>query len=146
MSRNNHPFRSFVAVALGFLPGVGWAQASPTPAAAADPDVARGAVLYRIHCASCHGTEAKGDGPVAPALRKKPADLTALSRREGGKFPAEKVRSFIDGRAELDAHGGREMPVWGLSFAERGLDSARETEVQAEIRALARYLESLQRP
>ena len=131
---------------LGLWPALTSAQPAPTPAAGTDPEVARGAVLYRIHCASCHGTEAKGDGPVAPALRKKPADLTALARREGGKFPADAVRSFIDGRTELDAHGAREMPVWGLSFAERGLDSTREGEIQAEIRALARYIESLQRP
>jgi len=144
----NHkrPFRSFaVLFALCGWLATGPARTQPTPTAA-DPMVARGAVLYRIHCASCHGAEAKGDGPVAPALRKKPADLTALSRRAGGKFPDERVRSFIDGREELDAHGGREMPVWGLSFAERGLDSTRESEVQAEIRALARYIESLQRP
>ena len=139
--------RSFAAIlVVGWWPALSSSQPPPAPAAGSDPAVARGAVLYRIHCASCHGAEAKGDGPVAPALRKKPADLTALARREGGKYPADEVRSFIDGRTELDAHGAREMPVWGLSFAERGLDSTREGEIQAEIRALARYIESLQRP
>ena len=131
---------------LGAWPSPNQGQPAPTPTTLADEVLARGATLYRIHCASCHGAEATGDGPVAPALRKKPADLTALARRAEGKFPEERVRSFIDGRAELDAHGGREMPVWGLTFAERGLDSSREAEVQAEIRALARYIATLQRP
>jgi mono/diheme cytochrome c family protein len=139
-----HRFGFVAIVALGLWPTAGSTQ-TPTPSAT-DPTVARGAVLYRIHCASCHGAEAKGDGPVASALRKKPDDLTGLARREAGKFPDERVRSFIDGRTELDAHGAREMPVWGLSFAERGLDATRESEIQAEIRALARYIESLQRP
>ena len=143
---HSRPFRSsaLLFALCGWL-ATGPARTQPTPPAA-DPMVARGAVLYRIHCASCHGAEARGDGPVAPALRKKPADLTALSRRAGGKFPDERVRSFIDGREELDAHGGREMPVWGLSFAERGLDAAREGEIQSEIRALTRYIQSLQLP
>src|SRR5687767_11954752 len=100
-----------VVLVLGAWPAPNPAQPTPTPAA--DAVATRGAVLYRIHCASCHGVEGKGDGPVAPALRKKPADLTALARRAEGKFPEEKVQSFIDGRTELDAHGGREMPVWG---------------------------------
>ena len=55
------------------------------------------------------------------------------------------MRSFIDGRTEVGAHGAREMPVWGLSFAEPGRDAQREGEVEAEIRALVRYLASLQR-
>ena len=79
------------------------------------------------------------------ALRTKPADLTSLARRADGKFPEERVRSTIDGRTEIDAHGAREMPVWGLSFAEPGRDAQREGEVEAEIRALVRYLASLQR-
>jgi mono/diheme cytochrome c family protein len=119
----------------------------PTPPASqnTDPVLARGAVLYRIHCASCHGSKGQGDGPVASALRTKPADLTSLARRADGKFPEERVRSTIDGRTEIGAHGAREMPVWGLSFAEPGRDAPREGEIEAEIGALVRYLASLQR-
>jgi mono/diheme cytochrome c family protein len=112
------------------------------------PDAAltRGATLYRIHCASCHGKGGTGDGPVAPALVKKPPDLTSIAKRAGGKFPEERVRATIDGRTELPAHGAREMPVWGLSFADPGRDVSSEREVEAEIRALVRYVASLQRP
>jgi hypothetical protein len=83
---------------------------------------------------------------VASALVKKPADLTSITKRAGGKFPEERVRSAIDGRTELAAHGAREMPVWGLSFAEPGRDVSTEREIEAEIRALVRYVASLQKP
>jgi mono/diheme cytochrome c family protein len=111
-----------------------------------DEAVARGATLYRIHCASCHGKEGAGDGPVASALRKKPPDLTRIAKRADGKFPEERVRSTIDGRTELTAHGAREMPVWGLSFADPGRDVSTEREIEADIRALVRYVASLQKP
>jgi mono/diheme cytochrome c family protein len=34
------------------------------------------AELFRRNCAPCHGSEGKGDGPAAPALRPQPVDLT----------------------------------------------------------------------
>jgi mono/diheme cytochrome c family protein len=122
-------------------------QERATPGAQpTDEALVRGATLYRIHCASCHGKNGAGDGPVAPALVKKPADLTSITKRAGGKFPEERVRSTVDGRTELPAHGAREMPVWGLSFAEPGRDVSSEREIEAEIRALVRYIASLQKP
>jgi copper transport protein len=38
--------------------------------------VALGARLYRENCAVCHGPEGRGDGPAAPSLVPRPADLT----------------------------------------------------------------------
>lgn len=38
--------------------------------------VDHGALLYRRHCASCHGTRGHGDGPVAASLAAPPPDLT----------------------------------------------------------------------
>jgi mono/diheme cytochrome c family protein len=121
-----------------------------TPAPATTPsetdrELARGEVLYRVHCASCHGKEGEGDGPIAEVLRVRPTDLTRLERRAGGEFPEDEVEASIDGRAEVRGHGTREMPVWGLTFVERGRDTPQEREVEAEIRALVRYLRSLQR-
>jgi mono/diheme cytochrome c family protein len=46
-------------------------------AAAGDPRVARGAVLYAGYCAGCHGSDGAGDGPVAYTLHLSPADLRA---------------------------------------------------------------------
>ncbi len=67
-------------------------------------------------CASCHGSDAKGDGPVAAVLKQRPADLTILAKKNGGVFPVEKVYRVIDGREEVASHGSREMPIWGYRF------------------------------
>ena len=34
--------------------------------------------LFEFYCATCHGRDGKGAGPVAGALKTRPADLTAL--------------------------------------------------------------------
>lgn len=71
-----------------------------------------GAVLFRSHCAGCHGVSAKGDGPVAGLLTVPVPDLTMLAARDGGVFPLARVVQTIDGRRLLRAHGGP-MPVFG---------------------------------
>src|SRR5689334_7895799 len=63
-----------------------------------------GAELFREHCAVCHGVDAKGNGPAAPALKKHPSDLTQISRRYGGKFPELAVQGKIRG-GEIMEHG-----------------------------------------
>ena len=74
-----------------------------------------GKKAYLSLCASCHGTSAKGDGPVAPHLNQKPPDLTNLAAANGGVFPSERVYQAIDGRRDIGVHGPREMPVWGMA-------------------------------
>lgn len=68
---------------------------------------------YLNSCASCHGPGGKGDGPVAKALRRMPADLTKLSEANKGVFPFSRTYEIIDGRFEVETHGKRDMPVWG---------------------------------
>ena len=48
---------------------------SPTDFAATA--ILQGAALYPDHCAACHGTSGRGDGPAAAGLPEPPADLTA---------------------------------------------------------------------
>jgi mono/diheme cytochrome c family protein len=51
-------------------------MAEPEPMAepaSGEPDVAAGAQLYATYCASCHGAEGHGDGPVSAGLNPKPA-------------------------------------------------------------------------
>jgi hypothetical protein len=51
------------------------------------------------------------------ALKAKPADLTALARNNGGKFPTERVQKLISSTdPSVQSHGSREMPVWGPIF------------------------------
>ncbi|MCI0392704.1 MAG: cytochrome c [Acidobacteria bacterium] len=95
--------------------------------------IAQGREAYMRYCASCHGIDAKGRGPVTPALRKKPADLTRISLRYG-KFEKAKIRSIITGDTRLPIHGEKEMPVWGGILQDSVLDN------------LVKYLESIQRP
>jgi mono/diheme cytochrome c family protein len=81
---------------------------------------ASGRNTYLRYCASCHGSEGKGDGPLAAELTKPPTDLTQLARRAGGHYDESSVMSAIDGRRHVPAHGTRDMPVWGAVFEEEG--------------------------
>jgi hypothetical protein len=97
--------------------------------------------LFRMYCASCHGRDGKGGGPVVPALKVPPPDLTLLSRRQKGVFPAFEVETIITGPATVAAHGSDEMPVWGVIF--RALDPS-DTRAKARIKALVTHIESIQ--
>jgi mono/diheme cytochrome c family protein len=50
-------------------------------------EMSNGQQEYLNSCAVCHGADGKGDGPLADELRKRPSDLTTLTRRNGGEFP-----------------------------------------------------------
>jgi mono/diheme cytochrome c family protein len=76
-------------------------------------DVAQGRDVFQNHCAACHGTGARGDGPMADVLSVVPADLTALAASNGGEFPTARVVRRVDGQREVLAHGGP-MPLWGM--------------------------------
>jgi mono/diheme cytochrome c family protein len=88
--------------------------AAAAPAAETDP----GREAYVQYCASCHGSEGRGDGPVAAELKEKPADLTRLGQKYGHPLPRPRLVEFIDGREMVRAHGSREMPVWGRQLIE----------------------------
>jgi mono/diheme cytochrome c family protein len=108
--------------------------------AADDP----GRQLYLRYCAACHGREARGDGPVAPALGEKPTDLTRLAAAHGGTFPTEDVVAAIDGRRTVRAHGVSEMPVWGEVFGGDTGTSAQRLAARRTVRLIAEYLRSVQ--
>ena len=103
---------------------------------------ASGKQMFNAYCASCHGTDAKGDGPAAAALKVPPADLTQLAKRNGGKYPSLKVTSALTGTAELAAHGNKEMPVWGPIFFR--MSGGSDAETQQRIANLSHYIETLQ--
>ncbi|HEV2716946.1 MAG TPA: cytochrome c [Terriglobales bacterium] len=103
---------------------------------------ASGQEMYTNYCASCHGKDGKGDGPAAAALKMPPADLTTLSKRNGGKFPNDHVAATLHGEAELPAHGSKEMPVWGPLFSQ--MSHGHPPEVQQRIANLISYIETLQ--
>jgi|SRR5271165_4755066 len=110
--------------------------------AVAPTSPASGAEMFMSYCASCHGKDAKGDGPAASALKVAPANLTILAKSNGGKYPSNKVTAILSGQADLAAHGNKEMPVWGAVFWR--MSGGHEAEVQQRVANLNRYLESLQ--
>jgi mono/diheme cytochrome c family protein len=103
-----------------------------------------GAQLYRAHCAACHGSVGRGDGPVAESLRRPPADLTALARAAGGGFPEQAVREAIEAGG-VPAHGPREMRVWGVVFRSQHVGEPFFVQHgDREIEALVAHLRTLQ--
>lgn len=98
---------------------------------------------YQTYCASCHGIQGKGDGPMADILTVKPADLTQLSTGNEGRFPFWRVYRIIDGREEVKAHGPRAMPIWGNWFQQT---EGSEPRAVGRILELAHYLKSIQEP
>lgn len=112
---------------------------APDPA----PSNVSGSYVFKTYCASCHGKEAKGDGPLASSLRFAPSDLTLLAKRNGGVYPSEQVFRIIDGRKPVKAHGGTDMPVWGDAF-KGSVDGNSEERVKEKIDALVDFLKWIQ--
>ncbi len=69
-----------------------------------------GGELFRTYCTACHGASARGNGPLASSMTRKPADLTEIANRNGGSYPSDLVFRVIDGRKPVRGHGGANMP------------------------------------
>lgn len=69
------PERSIPVEGEAYIPGMG---APVNPVESDEISVERGALLYGVNCAICHGESGQGNGSVAPFLAKeKPSDLTS---------------------------------------------------------------------
>ena len=97
--------------------------------------------LFNLYCATCHGRDGKGAGPVAQSLKTPPPDLTLLARRNGGLFPRGRVKAAIAGGTSTPSHGSVDMPVWGPIF--RGLDPS-DARVEVRINNLVSHVASIQ--
>jgi mono/diheme cytochrome c family protein len=119
-------------------------QTKTKPVPVKPTSVGSGKQMFNEYCASCHGKDAKGNGPAAPALKEPPPDLTTLAHRNGGKYPATQVATVLRFGAEANAaHGSDDMPVWGPIFGSM-YESSRSPEVQLRITELTHYLGTLQ--
>ncbi|MGB2901769.1 MAG: cytochrome c [Candidatus Acidiferrum sp.] len=103
---------------------------------------ASGKQTYMHYCASCHGVDARGDGPAAFILKTPPPDLTTLAKRHGGKFPYEYVSDVLRFGTRIVSHGSSDMPIWGPIFG--SMDNYDEVAVRKRIKDLSEYLASLQ--
>jgi mono/diheme cytochrome c family protein len=114
---------------------------------------------YQSSCASCHGTDGKGKGPVSEQLKVPPSDLTVLAKNNNGVFPTDAVYETIYGSKTIPAHGTREMPIWGERFnpivnlphtvdpsywEKAGPEQSPEVVVRRRILAVIDYLSSIQ--
>ncbi len=121
--------------------------AALVPTAVLSQDAVGGREVYLDHCATCHGLDATGNGPTAPALIVQPTNLTLLAAGNDGTFPTFRVVARIDGRDPLVAHGSP-MPVYGDFFEGKGValpDAAGQPIMTSQpIVDLVAYLETLQ--
>lgn len=101
-----------------------------------------GKQMYASYCAPCHGVDGRGRGPVAPALKTPPGDLTVLSRTNHGKFPDTHVVSVLENGADVPSHGSTEMPVWGPILGKMNQSNTQDRLLR--VSNLSRYLESIQ--
>ena len=106
---------------------------------------------FEDRCAVCHGTEGRGDGPLASLLTPRPADLGSLAKRNAGTYPFARVYKTIDGRydSSVTGHGTRDMPIWGNEFQVEVLEAQlpgvyAEEIVQGRILGLVYYIQTLQ--
>ncbi|MDR3698316.1 MAG: cytochrome c [Candidatus Sulfopaludibacter sp.] len=120
---------------------VGQAQQGVKKVAAKPTVAVAGKDLFREYCAVCHGTDGKGGGPAAAALKSAPTDLTQISKRNNGTFPEERMMRMLQGQEAVTAHGSQDMPVWGGIFNNMTPSLAMK---QARLHGLMQYLEDLQ--
>ncbi|WP_170478775.1 c-type cytochrome [Ruegeria arenilitoris] len=109
-------------------------------------DAESGEEIYMNYCATCHGLDAIGNGPMAGVLVIQPTNLTKLVT-SGGEFPTERVVARIDGQEPLVSHGSP-MPVYGPFFEGRDTtiktDSGQSIPTSKPIADLIAYLKTLQ--
>ena len=101
-----------------------------------------GKQMFTSYCAPCHGVDGKGRGPVAPALKVPPPDLTVLSRSNSGKYPDTHVVTVLQNGSEMPVHGTAQMPVWGPILGKMNVTNPQDKMLR--ISNLSRYLETLQ--
>lgn len=112
-----------------------------TKVPASRTSAASGKEMFDSYCASCHGTDGKGNGPAAPAFKKPPSDLTLLAQKSGGEFPTMRVMSSIRDVTQ-SVHGSKDMPVWGPILS--SVSSNDPGVVTLRINNITGYIESLQ--
>ncbi|RIK93010.1 MAG: hypothetical protein DCC71_24225 [Proteobacteria bacterium] len=97
-----------------------------------------GRVQFERYCESCHAIDGSSRGG-APDLRR-------LARKYGTPLPHDEIAAWIDGRRGSEAHGTRDMPVWGDELYETfPANESTETVRTGTIHVLVEYLDSIQR-
>lgn len=106
--------------------------------------VERGRVSFENFCASCHGLDGSGNGPVAEYLTVPLDDLRLLKQEHDGTFPFELVYETVDGRDDVRAHGTRVMPVWGNVWTEVDGSPMPQEFIERRINEIVEFVRSIQ--
>lgn len=87
-----------------------------SPAKAPDPQL--GARLYQSHCASCHGAQGRGDGPLAAGLNPPPIALSDPERaRERSVFSLHQIITHgVEGTSMPGFATLSEDERWAVAF------------------------------
>lgn len=120
--------------------------AAPAPVSRQAPqreDYNSGAYLYRTFCASCHGEAGRGDGPVADLGERRPSDISALARNNGGTFPHDAVMGVLESLSPLPGHDPPAMPNWRNVL--RRTEGDDERIIRQRLEALVSHVASLQK-
>ena len=137
----------FAALVVALLAGIGYANQSTSSKVVipvSRTSATNGKQMYVNYCAPCHGVDGRGQGPVAAALKKQPADLALMSKNNGGKFPSTHIMSVLEFGAVNPSHGSAEMPVWGPMLGNMDTTGAEPNVRALRISNLSRYLQTLQ--
>lgn len=133
------------ALVLALGAGLGLAALVAACAPEAGPGGAR--ADFAAYCAACHGNDGRGGGPLAEGMEPVPADVTLITRRNGGVFPKAQVMGHIAGYTM----GRSESPMPQFSDLLEGPQvmfddgSGQAVPTPARLVALADYVQSLQR-
>ncbi len=121
-------------IALLILAAASVQKAAAVPPGASPPAAYEGRRLYVSYCQLCHGTDGRGDGPLAKAMKISPSDLNTTVRSRSDtiltKIITGEGRQTITGR---DRHNllSDAMPEWKDVFTE------------SQVKALIAYLRFL---
>lgn len=126
----------FVVIAGSMAMGTVCAQQAKLVVPVTKTPANSGTQMYVNFCAPCHGLDGKGNGPIAPALKEQPPDLSVLTRNNGGKFPATRVASVLHFGLPNPAHGTAQMPIWGPMFGDPNQSTLRISNLVDYVRDL----------
>ncbi len=133
----------WLTLSVALIVGIGSAQSnSSAPTTLEQTAAPNGKQMYISYCASCHGVNGKGDGPVAASLKMPPADLTLLSKDNNGVFPDKHIFAVLENGTGVPSHGTSDMPVWGPLLGR--LDRTNPDVKHLRISNLVGYLKSIQ--
>ena len=103
---------------------------------------ASGPEMYAQYCAGCHGNDGQGHGTAAPYCTVPPANLTLLTKKNRGLFPAKHVAQVLHSGTGKTPQGQGYMPVWAPLLQSMNADKPETTEIR--IANLTEYVGALQ--